>query len=191
MFLLLLHFVSGYRLELIPSFRYRVKPHSSSCFSTACAAAISDGNHFFHLHQQNKSSEFKENFRQASNSCKRVLETAKFAYTNKTKESITFQKFNSCDFWQLAIISTKVNLLYLIYSTAWGCCLPHMIKQNVLPKNFSKNSNLDDLGMPLLVSTSRTNLKLRTIYLDDLGMPLTVFTSRTNLKLHTIYITPM
>ena len=37
-------------------------------------------------------------FRQASNHCKRVLEAAKLAYANKTKESITSQKLDSCDF---------------------------------------------------------------------------------------------
>ena len=36
-------------------------------------------------------------FRQDINHCKRVLEAAKLAYANKTKESITSQKFGSCD----------------------------------------------------------------------------------------------
>ena len=39
--------------------------------------------HFFRLHQQNKSSESKVNFRQASNRCKKILEDAKLAYANK------------------------------------------------------------------------------------------------------------
>ena len=34
-----------------------------------------------------KSSDSKAKFRQASNRCKRVLEAAKLAYANKTKES--------------------------------------------------------------------------------------------------------
>ena len=41
-------------------------------------------------------------FRQASNRCKRVLEAAKLAYANKTKESITSQKLGSRDFWRIA-----------------------------------------------------------------------------------------
>ena len=73
----------------IPHCKYQVKPHSSPWFSAACAAAIVHRNHFFHLYQQNKSSESKVKFRQASNCCKRVLEAAKLAYTTKTKESIT------------------------------------------------------------------------------------------------------
>ena len=41
-------------------------------------------------------------FTQASNCCKRVLEAAKLAYGNKTKESITSQKPGSQVFWHIA-----------------------------------------------------------------------------------------
>ena len=77
----------------IPHRKYQVKPHSSPWFSAACAAAIVYRNHFFRLHQTDKSSEFKIKFRQASNCCKRVLEAAKLAYANKTKDSIRVVKF--------------------------------------------------------------------------------------------------
>ena len=53
----------------IPHCKYQVKPHSSPWFSAACAAAIVHRNHFFHFYQQNKSSESKVKFRQASNRC--------------------------------------------------------------------------------------------------------------------------
>ena len=86
----------------IPHRKYQVKPHSSPWFSAACAAAIVHRNHFFRLYQKDKSSDSKVKFRQASNCCKRVLEAAKFAYANKTKESITSQKPGSWDFWQIA-----------------------------------------------------------------------------------------
>ena len=72
----------------IPHRKYQVKPHSSPWFSAACAAAIVHRNHFFHLYQQNKFSEYKVKFRQASNCCKWVLEAAKLAYATKTKKSI-------------------------------------------------------------------------------------------------------
>ena len=49
-----------------------------------------------------KSFDSKVKFRQVSNHCKRVLEAAKLAYANKTKESITSQKLASRDFWQIA-----------------------------------------------------------------------------------------
>ena len=76
----------------------QIKPHSSPWFSASCAAAIVHRNHFFRLCQKDKS-DSKVKFRQASNHCKRVLEAVKFAYANKTKDSITSQKLGSCDFW--------------------------------------------------------------------------------------------
>ena len=63
----------------IPHCKYQVKPHSSPWFSAACAAAIVHRNHFFRLHQKDKSSDSKVKFRQASNLCKRVLEADKLA----------------------------------------------------------------------------------------------------------------
>ena len=104
--LLLVNFVSGFRLEfmyilLIISIRSHLT-HSSPWFSAACAAAKVHRNHFFCLYQQNKSSESKVKFRQSSNCCKRVLKAAKVAYANKTNESITSQKHGSHDFWQIA-----------------------------------------------------------------------------------------
>ena len=83
----------------IPYRKHQVKPHSSPLFSIPFAAVIVNRNHFFCLYQQNKSSESKVKFRQASNHCKRVLEAAKLAYAIKTKESITSQKLGPQDFW--------------------------------------------------------------------------------------------
>ena len=83
----------------IPHRKYQVKPHSSQWFSAACAAAIVHRNHFFRLYQKEKSSDSNVKFTHASNHCKRVLEAAKLAYANKTKESITLQKLGSRDFW--------------------------------------------------------------------------------------------
>ena len=103
--LLLVNFVSGFRLELIYilliiSIRSHLT-HSSPWFSAACAAAKVHRNHFFCLYQQNKS-ESKVKFRQSSNCCKRVLKAAKLAYANKTNEAITSQKHGSHDFLQIA-----------------------------------------------------------------------------------------
>ena len=85
----------------IPRRKYQVKPLSSTWFSAACSAAIAN-NFFFRLYQQNRFSESKVKFRQASNCCKRVLESVKLAYATKTKESITSQTLGSRDFWQIA-----------------------------------------------------------------------------------------
>ena len=66
----------------MPHRKYQLKAHSSPWFSAACAAAIVHRNHFFRLHQREKSSDSKVQFRQASKRCKRVLEGAKLAYAN-------------------------------------------------------------------------------------------------------------
>ena len=86
----------------IPHRKYQVKPHSSPWFLATCAAAIVHRNRFFHFYQKGKSSNSKVKFKQACNLCKRVLEAAKLAHTNKTKESITSQQLGSRDFWQIA-----------------------------------------------------------------------------------------
>ena len=117
----------------IPHRKYQVKLHSCPWFSAAYAAAILHRNHFFRLNQREKSSDSKVKFRQASNRCKRVVEAAKLAYANKTKESITSQNLA---LELLIVFSTKINLLYLLYSTGRRCCLMHMIKQNCLLKIF-------------------------------------------------------
>ena len=45
------------------------------------------------------SSESKVKFRQASNHLKMVLEAVKHVLAGKAKESITFKKLGSLDFW--------------------------------------------------------------------------------------------
>ena len=102
----------------IPHRKYQVKPHSSPWFSAACPAAIVI-EIIFCLYQKDKSSASKVKFRQPSNHCKRVPEAAKLAYANKTKESI-LRNLALMTFGELLILFlTKVNLLYLLYSTPW------------------------------------------------------------------------
>ena len=135
--LLLVTFVSCFKLELMfISLGYHVQPHSSPWFSAAWGAAIFYRNHLFRVYQQNKSSESKVKFTQASDCRKRILEAAKLAYANKTKESINSHKLRSQNFRGKfpAAPSTKVNLLYLLYSTTRRCCLLHLINQNCLLK---------------------------------------------------------
>ena len=145
----------------IPHRKYQVKPHSSPWFSAACAAAIVHRNHFFHLYQQNKSSESKVKFRQASNRCKSVLESAKLAYATKTKDSITSQKLGSLDFWRIAnsVLNKAKSATPPLFNG------PEVLssasdKAKLFAKNFSNNSNLDGSGISLPVFLSRTNLKL-------------------------------
>ena len=111
------------------------------------------------MYQKDKSSDSKVNFRQASNRCKRVLEAAKLAYANKTKESITSQKLGSRDFWRIAnsvlnkgksAIPPLFNGLKMLSSAS--------DRAKLFPENFSKNSNLDNAGISLPVFSSRTKL---------------------------------
>ena len=84
------NFMVGSRIgPYISHLKYQVKSHLSPRFSAACAAAIAHRNHFLRSYQQIKSSAFKVKFRQDSSRCMRVLEAAKLAYGNKTKEFIT------------------------------------------------------------------------------------------------------
>ena len=148
----------------IPHRKYQVEPHSSPWFSAACAAATVHRNHFFRLYQQNKSSESKGKFRQASNCCKRVLEAAKLAYANKTKESITSQKLDCRDFWRIvnSVINKGKSLIPPLFNG------PEVLssasdKAKLFARNFSKNSNFNDSGISLPSFPSRTNLKLHNI----------------------------
>ena len=148
----------------IPHRKYQVKSHSSPWFSAACAAAIVHRNHFFRLYQREKSSDSQVKFRQASNRCKRVLEAAKLAYANKTKESITSQKLGSCDFWRIAnsVLNKGKSAIPPLFNG------PEVLssasdKAKLFAEKFSLNSNLDDSGVFLPVFPSRTNLKLHNI----------------------------
>ena len=144
-----------------PHRKCQVKPHSSTWFSAAAAAAIVHANHFFRLYQKDKFFKSKVKFRQASNRCKKVLEAAKFAYANKTKELIFSQKLGSRDFWRIAnsVCNNGKSTIPPV------CNGPEVLssgsdKAKLFPEKFSKKSNLDDSGISLPVFPFRTNLKL-------------------------------
>ena len=150
----------------IPLRKYQVKPHSSLWFSAAFAATITHRNRFFCLYQQNKFSATKLKFRQASSRCKKILEGAKLAYANKTKEAITSQKRGSHDFWQ--IVNSVFNKVKSVIPSLFN--RPEVLfsasnKARLFAKSFTKNSNLDDSDISLLAFHSRTNLKLHNIHL--------------------------
>ena len=107
---------------------------------------------------------FSISSRKASNRCKRVLEAAKLAYATKTKESITYQKLGSRDFWRIAngVLNKGKSAIPPLFNG------PEVLssafdKAKLIAKSFSKNSNLDDSGISLLLFPSRTNLKLHNI----------------------------
>ena len=119
----------------IPQRKYQVKPHSSPWFSAACAAAIVHRNHIFRLYQREKSSDSRVKFKQASNSCKRFLKLPNFHMLIKQKSLLLLRNLSLVTSGKLLIVfSTKVGLLYLLYTTTQTCCLLHLMKQNYLLK---------------------------------------------------------
>ena len=121
------------------------------------------------MYQNDKSSESKLNFKQASNRCKRVLEAAKLAYANKTKESIISQKLGSRDFWRIgnSVLNKGKSAIPPLFNG------PEVLssasdKAKLFAENISKNSNLDVSGISLPVFSSRTNLKLHNISVTTL-----------------------
>ena len=122
-------------------------------FSCFCCRRSSYKSFFFHLYQKDKSSYSKVKFRQASNRCKRVLAAAKLAYANKTKESITFQKLGSRNFWRIAnsVFNKGKSAIPPLFSGLE--VLPSASdKAKLFAEKFSIKSNLDDSGIFYLFS---------------------------------------
>ena len=150
--LLLVHFVVKIDVY-IPHRKYQVKPHSSAWFSAACSAAIVHRYHFFCLYQKDKSPSSKVKFRQASNCCKRgFLKLPSFHILIRTKSPLLTRNLAPVTFGKLLIVSTRVNLLYLLYSKVQRCCHLHLIKQNCLLKSFLRTLILMTQVSPYLFS---------------------------------------
>ena len=116
------------------------------------------------MYHKNKPSDSQVTFREASNCCKRVLDAAKLAYANKAKESITFQKLGSRDFWRIAnSVLNKVKSAIPPLFNGPEVLSSASDKAKLFAEIFSMNSNLDDSGISLPVFPSRTNLKLHNI----------------------------
>ena len=67
------------------------------------------------------------NFVMKSSTAGTTMKFANIVFANICKH---LQKFANI------VFSTKVNLLYILYSTSQSCCLLHLIKQNCLLKTF-------------------------------------------------------
>ena len=118
--LLLANFVSGFRLEFIcPSSKASGQASLiSTIFSCLCCCHISYKS-LFCLYQQNKSSESQVKFRRASNHCKMVLKVANLHMLIKQKSPSLTRHLALGTFGELlTVLSTRVTLLYLLYSTA-------------------------------------------------------------------------
>ena len=85
-------------------------------------------------------------FRQASNHCKRIIEAAKPAYANKTKESVRSQKRSSQDFWSIA--NSVLNKVRSAIPPLFNGSEVHLIKRNCLLKPFLKTLFLMTLLSP-------------------------------------------
>ena len=130
-------------------------------FGSLCWCHSSQKPFFFVCTKQNKSSEFKVKFTQASNHYKKVLETAEPAYATKTNESIPFQKLGSRYFCRIANIVLNKGNSALPSLFSGPEVLPSASDEaKLFTKYFSKTLNLHDSSIPLPVSPFRTNLKL-------------------------------
>ena len=156
--LLLVNFASGFRLKLMHiSFLVSIRASLTHLhgFHLLLLLAIVHKNHFLCLYQQNKSSESKVKLKQTSNRCKRVPEAAKLAYANKTKEPIISQKLGCQDFWQIGNSAlNKVKSAIPLLLNGLEVLSSVSDKEKVFAENFSKNSNLDDLGIYLSICFS-------------------------------------
>ena len=105
--LVVVNYVSGFRLVLMYiSCIISIGLSHAHLPGFYLLSAIVHRNRFFRC-TNNKSSESKVNFRQTSNHCKRVLEAAKLAYANKTKEFTSSEKLGSWDFWRIVSIQQR------------------------------------------------------------------------------------
>ena len=128
----------------IPHRKYQVKSHSSPWFSAACAAAIVHRNITFFICTKEKNLLIQSSDRLVINA-KGFLKLPNLHMLIKQKSPLLPRNLALVTSGELLIVfSTKVNLLYLLYSTGRRCCLLHLIKHKLFAENFSKNSNLDD-----------------------------------------------
>ena len=128
-------------------------------FSSLCCCHIYR-NHFFRLYQQNKSFESKSKFRQLVIIAKGFLKLPNMHMLLQQKSPCVPRNLVLATIGELLIVfRTKVNHLYLLYSSSQRCCLLYLIKQNW------------------------------EFYLHDSSISLPIFHCGTNLKQHNISIT--
>ena len=102
-------------------------------------------------------------FRQANNYCKRVLEAAKLAYDNRTKDSITSQKLGSGDFWRITnsfLKKGKSAMTPLFNGPEVLSSASDKLKAESFAETFYKNFYFNDSGNSLPGFPSRTKLNL-------------------------------
>ena len=107
------------------------------------------------------------------------------------QESITSQKLGSQEFWRIAncVLNNSQSAIPPLFNG------PEVLssasdKAKLFAKNFSKYSNLDDLGISLPIFLSRTNLKLHSISVTP-KMVKTVITNLDLSKASSFYCIPV
>ena len=135
-FLLLANFLSGFRLKSMYISRIVSITSSTTTWFSACVAVTVHKNHFFYLYHQNLMN-LKESSSRLVVAAKRFLKLLNLHMLLKQMNPSLPRNLAVETHGELLIVlSTKVNLLYLFYSTASKCCLLHLIKQNCLRKTY-------------------------------------------------------
>ena len=99
--------------------------------------------HFIHMYQQNKSVVSKVNFREASNYCKGVKESAELSHANKTRDSVLSQNvFLRLMIW--TALSLELVVFFFLSSSfscnllsCSGCSALYKLKSQLLKLNSS------------------------------------------------------
>ena len=88
-----------------------------------------------------------------------------FIYSYKTKNLITSQKLGSRDFRGtiISVLNKGKSAIRLLFNGS-EVLSSASDKAKLYPKNFSKNFNINDTGIYLPISLSRTNLKRYNIF---------------------------
>ena len=114
-----------------PHRKYQVKFHSFPWFSAACAAARVHRNHFFVCTKRINFSILKYILYRLVIVAKAFLKLLNLHMLIKQKSLLLPRNLALGTFGELLIVfSTKVNLLYILYSAVERYCLVHLIKQS-------------------------------------------------------------
>ena len=136
--LLLLNIVSDVLIGIdvyTPHRKYQVKLHSFPWFSAACAAVIVHRNYFFVCTKRINLSILKYIIYRLVIVAKAFLKLLNLHMLIKQKSLLLPRNLALGTFGELLIVfSTKINLLYLLYSAVQRYCLVHLIKQNFSSK---------------------------------------------------------
>ena len=109
--------------------KYQIKFHSSPWFLAAYATAIFHRNHFFICIKRINLLNLKQSSDRLVIIAKGFLKLQNLHMLIKQKSPLLSRNLALVTSGELLIVfSTKVNLLYLLYSTTQRCCLLHLIK---------------------------------------------------------------